>query len=160
MNISKRFIITKDELDNAITYIEYEKRKGFDVKPKKDIDIEHMINVEKMVIINPSLIEKLVDKKCKRTLEKILKMTSIIYTEEDEDDGEAGLNLILNEIRKFKDLLQHKYNEYMKEKEYKLLLKKLEIIENEVKLRKLTITIKRDNKLQEETYEEKKRKGR
>ncbi len=159
MGISKRFIVTKDELDNAITYLEYEKMHGFDVKPKNDITIENMINVEKMVVINPSLIEKLVDKKCKRTLEKILKMTSIIYNEEDDDDGEEGLNLILNEIQKFRQLLKNKYNEYMKEKEYKILLKKLEIIENEVKLRRLTLNIKKDKKLEEQKTE-KKGKGR
>lgn len=158
MGVSKRFVVTKDEITNAISYLEYEKLSGFDVKPKGNITIDDMINVEKMVIINPSLIEKLIDKKCKKTLEKILNMTAYIYNEVDDSDSDEGLNLILNEIAKFKSLLEKKYCEYMKEKKYKLLLKKLEIIENEVKLRKLARDlIIDDNKSLEK---EEKRKGR
>ena len=59
---------------------------------------------------------------------------------------------LLNEIAKFKELLDTKYKEYMKEKEYKLMLKKLEILENEVKLRKLYLNSKENS--------EKKSKGR
>lgn len=141
MSISKRFVITKNDINNAITYLEYEKIKGFDVKPKEDVAFEDMINVSKMVIINPSLIDKLVDKKCKKTLEKIIKMTSIIYDEED-DDSSGQLGFILNEIEKFKQLLEYKYHKYMEEKSCKILLKKLEIIESEVKLRKLSLDMK------------------
>lgn len=136
MAVSKRFIVTKEKLSEAITYLEYEQKKGVSFSPK-DTNFQDMINVSKVVVINPSLIEKLVDKKCKRTLERIIKMTAVIY-EEDDDTG-SGLAFILNEIEKFRQLLQSKYQEYMSQKEYKLYLKKLEIVENEVKLRKLVI---------------------
>ena len=160
MSVSKRFIVTKNELNDAITYLEYEKLHGFDVKPKGKIPMENMINVEKMVVINPSLIEKLVDKKCKRMLERILKMTSVIYNDDADDDSDNnGLNEILNELNKFRNLIQNKYKEYMSQKEYKLLLKKLEIVENEIKLRKLAINIKQDEKLQT-LKDDKKGKGR
>lgn len=159
MSVSKRFVVTKNELNDAITYLEYEKLHGFDVKPKGEVSMENMINVEKMIVINPSLIEKLVDKKCKRMLERILKMTSVIYNDDEDDSDSGGLNEILNEINKFRNLIQNKYKEYMNQKEYKLLLKKLEIVENEIKLRKLAISIKQDEKLQI-LKEEKKSKGR
>ncbi len=134
MGVSKRFVVTKEQIKGAITYLEYERINGVSFKPKKS-DFEDMINVSKVVVINPSLIEKLVDKKCKRTLEKLIKMTGVIYDQDDEE-GDTGLSFILNEIEKFRQLLDSKYKEYMKEKEYKLYLKKLEIIESEVKLRK------------------------
>lgn len=153
MEITKRFVVSKDEKTEVVKYSEYEKLKGYDVKPKKDLKIEDMINVNEMVVINPSLIEKLVDKKCKRSLEKILKMLSVIC-DEDNDDSDTDLSFVLSEIEKFKQLIEHKYKEYMKDKEYKLLLKKLGILESEAKLRRLAIT----NKLKEEP--EKKSKGR
>lgn len=143
MGVSKRFVVTKDNLTDAITYLEYERKKGFSIKPKSNVSFSDMIDVEKMVIINPSLIEKLVDKKCKKTLEKIIRMTSIIY-EDDEDTG-GNLGIILDEIEKFKQLITNKYKEYMKEKEYKVLLKKLDIIESEVNLRKLALTFNNSN---------------
>ena len=154
MKVSKRFVITKDELNDAITYLEYEKIKGFDVKPKKEVEIVDMINVDKMIIINPSLIEKLVDKKCKKALEHILKMTSIIYNVDVDEDADGNLNMILGEIAKFRDLLEHKSHEYIKESEYKLLLKKLDIIKSEVNLRKTALRIRLEQQSQ------KKGKGR
>lgn len=148
--MTKRFVVTKDENTQTITYKEYDSLKGYDFKPKNKLSKEDIINVDEMVIINPSLIEKLISKKCKKTLERILKLISFIY--DDDETGEESVTLALNEIAKFKELLDTKYNEYMKEKEYKLMLKKLEILENEVKLRKLYLNSKENS--------EKKSKGR
>lgn len=128
-----RFVVQKESKMDSITYMEYEKLKGYDFKPKNNIKIEDMINVNKMIIINPSLIEKLIQKKCYKTLEKIIKMLSYIC--EDDSGDDTPLHLALNEIAKFKSLVMGKYKEYMKEEEYKLLLKKVEILENEVKIR-------------------------
>lgn len=148
--MTKRFVVTKDENTQTITYKEYDSLKGYDFKPKNKLSKEDIINVDEMVIINPSLIEKLISKKCKKTLERILKLISFIYN--DDETGEESVTLALNEIAKFKELLDTKYKEYMKEKEYKLMLKKLEILENEVKLRKLYLNSKENS--------EKKSKGR
>lgn len=148
--MTKRFVVTKDENTQTITYKEYDSLKGYDFKPKNKLSKEDIINVDEMVIINPSLIEKLISKKCKKTLERILKLISFIY--DDDETGEESVTLALNETAKFKELLDTKYKEYMKEKEYKLMLKKLEILENEVKLRKLYLNSKENS--------EKKSKGR
>lgn len=148
--MTKRFVVTKDENTQTITYKEYDSLKGYDFKPKNKLSKEDIINVDEMVIINPSLIEKLISKKCKKTLERILKLISFIY--DDDETGEESVTLALNEIAKFKELLDTKYKEYMKEKEYKLMIKKLEILENEVKLRKLYLNSKENR--------EKKSKGR
>ena len=148
--MTKRFVVTKDENTQTITYKEYDSLKGYDFKPKNKLSKEDIINVDEMVIINPSLIEKLISKKCKKTLERILKLISFIY--DDDETGEESVTLALNEIAKFKELLDTQYKEYMKEKEYKLMLKKLEILENEVKLRKLYLNSKENS--------EKKSKGR
>lgn len=150
MEKTKRFVISKNEDTQTITYKEYHNLNGYDFKPKNKLSKEDIINVDEMVIINPSLIKKLISKKCKKTLERILKMISFIY---DEDDtGEESVELALNEMSKFRNLLETKYKEYMEEKEYKLMIKKIEILENEVKLRKLYLNSK--------DMEEKKSKGR
>lgn len=153
MAITKKFVVSKNEKTEVVKYSKYENLKGYDVKPKQDLKIEDMINVNEMVVINQSLIEKLVDKKCKRTLEKILKMLSVIC-DENNGDSDTGLSFVLSEIERFKQLINYKYKEYMKDKEYKLLLKKLEILESEAKLRRLAITNRLKN------APEKKSKGR
>ena len=135
MEPSRKFIVKKDAKTEVITYIEYENLKGFNVKPKHNINFEDMINVEEMIVINPGLIEKLVDKKCKRTFEKIITMISIA-SEEDDDEGDASFMLILDEIERFKNLIINKYKNYIEEKEYETLLKKLEILKAEIERRR------------------------
>ena len=135
MEPSRKFIVKKDAKTEVITYMEYENLKGFNVKPKHNINFEDMINVEEMILINPGLIEKLVDKKCKRTFEKIITMISIA-SEEDDDEGDASFMLILDEIERFKNLIINKYKNYIEEKEYETLLKKLEILKAEIERRR------------------------
>ena len=137
MGLEKKFVVTKDAKTDVITYMEYEKLKGFSVKPKRNVRFEDMINVEKMILINPSLIEKLITKKCTRTFDKIVKMLSIVS--DDDDDDDTGYMLILDEVARFKNLLLNKYKQYMEEKEFELNLKKLEILEQEVERRKNAI---------------------
>ena len=66
----KRFVVKKDAKTDVITYMEYERLKGFNVKPKKNVSFEDMINVESMILINPSLIEKLISMNKINKLEK------------------------------------------------------------------------------------------
>ena len=136
MEPSRKFIVKKDAKTEVITYMEYENLKGFNVKPKHNINFEDMINVEEMIVINPGLIEKLVDKKCKRTFEKIITMISIASEEDDDDEGDASFMLILDEIERFKNLIINKYKNHIEEKEYETLLKKLEILKAEIERRR------------------------
>lgn len=134
MNEEKRFVVKKDAKSDVITYMEYEKLKGFNVKPKDSLNFEDMINVNEMIIINPTLIEKLIDKKCKRTFEKILTIMTII--DDGDSDDDTPFDLVLDELERFKSLVRGKYKEYMKQEKYKLVMKKIEIIEKELNLRK------------------------
>lgn len=138
----KRFVVKKDAKTDVISYVEYDKLKGYTLKPKETKEIDELINVNKIVIINPSLIEKLINKKCRRTLEKIIKMISFL-DEESSDDSNAGL--IIDMIDHFRALIIEKYQEYMDPKEVKILLKKLDILMSEVKLRLYTIEMEYEN---------------
>lgn len=150
MAISRRFVVKKEAHEETITYMEYEKLKGFNVKPKDSLEIEDMINVNEMIVINPGLIEKLVSKKCKRRLEKIILMLSVVYEDEASDDG--TIEMVLDEMEKFKTMLRKKYKDYLKKEEYKLYLKKIEILESEARIR--------INEKRREMHEERGRRGR
>lgn len=134
MSSERKFVVKKDANTDVITYMEYEKLKGFNVKPKDNFNFEDMINVNEMIIINPTLIEKLIDKKCKRTLEKLIMMLSII--DEDDSDDSSNVDIVLDELERFKTLVTNKYEEFMEKEEYKMLLKKIDIIKKELELRK------------------------
>lgn len=126
----RKFVCKKDSRTDVITYMEYSNLKGFDVHPKKDACFDDMINVDSMVVINPSLIEKLIDKKVKRTIDRILVMLSFV-SDEDPD----GCGLVLDEVARLKGLIYEKYKNYVDDKTFRALCKRVQFLEKEVMLR-------------------------
>ena len=55
MKEERKFVVKKDAKTDVITYMEYEKLKGFSVKPKKNVSFEDMINVDEMKIFYSNL---------------------------------------------------------------------------------------------------------
>ena len=101
-----------------------------------------------MVIINPSFINKLIDKNINRKLEKLIKYIIGIY---DADDDPAGnLMLALNEVEKFKREIINKYLAYMNKKQLKDLDQKLKILENQVTMQSYLLN---ESKINNESYE-------
>ena len=86
--ITKRYHIVKDKEDKSITYFEYDKLDGYDLSPKKSVMIEDAINVNKIVIINPSLANKVAKKKIDIKFKKLVRLLNIIF-ESDDDTGTA-----------------------------------------------------------------------
>lgn len=132
--MQRRYAIAKDYKNGEITYIEYEPKKGYGVLPKNHFDTNEIIKVKEMVIINPSLIQKLIQKKCLRTLKKIINLLSIMDESGDVGGGFSGL--ILDELDHFQSLLDGKYQAYMEKEAYEVMLKKIQILKMEVEIRR------------------------
>lgn len=135
--IDKRYFVVKGKKDSAITYFEYDKMEGYDLSPKKNIKIKDAINVNKVVIINPSLMQKVAKKKIDLKFKKLLEFMAIIFDDDDDDDTTSGeaYREGLNEISKLRLEAKVKYQKYMEEEDYKTLEKKLDILEQELNSR-------------------------
>ena len=133
MGTEQKFLVVKTKDSKEIKYFEYDKISGYNIKPNPKLKFQDAINVNKMILINPSLIEKMVDKKVKRKFDYLINLLSVVY-ENDDDTGE-GLKLALNEAEKFRMELCNKYKQYINEEKYNLLLKKIGILEDELYLR-------------------------
>ncbi len=133
MGKEKKFLVIKNKDSKEIKYFEYKKIKGYNITPKKNVRFEDAINVDKMILINPTLIEKMVDKKVKRKFNYLINLMSIVC---DSDSGDSdGLYLAKNEAEKFRMELLNKYKKYIDEQKFDLLEKKLSILEDELDLR-------------------------
>ena len=63
------YLIVKDKKKKQVIYFECNKLNGYQMTAKnKNIKLKDAINVNKMVIINPSFINKLIDKNINRKL--------------------------------------------------------------------------------------------
>lgn len=107
------------------------KLDGLKITPKNNINYE--VEVNSMTLINPSFIEKLLKKKIKRKLDYYLQY--IITVIDDEESDPTGLRQALNDLARYKSIVEYKYRKYLDERYVNLLLKKMEVLEHEIKMK-------------------------
>ena len=131
--LDKKYLIVKEKNDSSITYFEYDNMQGYDLSPKKNVKIKDAINVNKVVIINPSLMNKVANKQLNLKFKRLLQLITVIF--EDDDTSGSVYREGLNEISKLRLEAKTKYFRYMKQEEIDMIEKKLDILEHELKLR-------------------------
>lgn len=134
--------------------IDTKKMRGFKVKPLNNINYDG-VKVDKLLIIKPSFVEKVLKRKTKRKLEMYLEF--IINILESEDGNDSGkINIALNDLNRYKSIIKNNYRVYLDKLYYDTLMKKIDVIEKELKVRKMYL----DMTYQAEIKEEKSRKSR
>ena len=137
MAINQRFLIVKNKDSKEIKYFDYDKIDGYDLKAKKDMSFSDAINVSRVIIINPTFSEKIATRKMNAKFERLVNLMNYVCSEDDGDD-DTNLDIVLDETSKLRRELINKYQKFISDEKIKLMLKKLDIIERELKLRKMT----------------------
>ena len=148
----KNYLLVKNKFNKEIVYINYDRINGFKFNPlnKK----EDSISVNQMVIINPTFIEKVLTRKTKRKLELYLQYI-VELLDDDTDTDITGLRSALNDITRYKDIVKHKYKLYLDERYFELYMKKLSLLEYELKMKILHYKDNIiDSKIKEEYFDE------
>lgn len=146
--------ITKEQ-NTKKAQIEIKKIRGFKIKPLNNVEYEG-VKVNRLLIIKPSFVEKVLKRKTKRKLEKYLEFIISIL---DSDDGNNSgkIAIALNDLTRYKSIIKNNYRVYLDNLYYELLMKKIDVIEKELKVRKMYL----DMSYQEEyQMEEKSRRSR
>ena len=133
----KHYYIHKNNNEKEIVYIDYDKFKGYDFIPKKGMNYEGVI-VNKMVIVNPSMIKKVLQRKIQKKLELYLKLI-INFMNSDDSDSSSTLREALNDLTRYKNIVAFKYQKYLDEKYLRILTKKIEMIEFELASKLISI---------------------
>lgn len=132
-----RYLIVKKKEQKEIVYMEYDKLSGYEVVSKNKKTFQDSINVNRMIVIQPSLIENLVHKKINKQFKKLLTMLTLLF--ETDDETGTALREALNEIEKFRVEVKNKYRDYLSKEELKLYAKKLSLLQEEVQKRLLIL---------------------
>ena len=141
----RHYYINKKASNKEIIYLDFNKIKGFDFSPKNNVKYDGIV-VNKMVIIKPSMIEKVLKKKIRKKLDLYLKLIIKFIESEDGDNGDS-IREALNDLTRYKNIIAYKYRKYLDEKYLKLLIKKISLLEYE-------LNSKLVNYQEEYTYEE------
>ncbi len=145
----KHYYLCKKGNTKEIVYLDYNKLRGFDFEPKNNIKYDGII-VNKMVIIKPSMIEKVLKRKIKRKLDLYLKLI-INFIESDDSDNGTALMEALNDLSKYKSIVNYKYKKYLDEKYLNILNKKISILEYELNSKLIDYKYLEDELTEEKT---------
>jgi len=146
MGNNYKYFVVKDTKDMSITYFEYDKVEGYDLNPKK-VKIRDAIDVNKMIVINPSLIEKLSYKKVTIKFNKLVRMMMYILSDDNNDDSGETYRQALNEVSKLRMEIKTKYNNKLKAEDERMFSNKLNLLEEELKRRLYYIEREYSNEL-------------
>lgn len=134
MAVTSRFLIVKEKNKKEIKYFDYEKLEGYNLTAKKDIHFIDAIDINRVIIINPTFIDKIATRKINNKFNKLITMMQIVCDNDEDETGE-GYRIALNEAEKLKQELRNKYRKFIAEEKLELMIKKIEILEDELKLR-------------------------
>lgn len=129
--MDKGYYISRDNKTKDIIYIDYDRYKGYNITPKNQVKYAG-IKVNKMIIVKPSMIEKVLKRKIKARLDLYLK-TIIEIMDESSSDDSSSIRGAINDLTRFRNIVEYKYQKYLDEKYVSLLKKKIEVLEYELK---------------------------
>lgn len=129
---ARRYLLSRDSKSREIVFLDYNKLGGYEFSPKNSSEYIGL-NVNKMVVIKPSFVEKVLKKKVKRRLDLYLQF--IVNMLNDEDTDPTSLRAVLNDVERFRRTAINKYQRYLDEKYINLLLKKIDLLSHEIKMK-------------------------
>lgn len=119
--------------------IEEKQASIFDINPSlgliltpKNAD-SSLLSVSKLYLLDDGFIRNAVLKRVDKKVNKLLLVYASYVESGDDDSGVMGI--FLDELSKIRLELKIKYRIYLQEKDYELLCKKLDILENATKTR-------------------------
>lgn len=141
---NKHYEIDKQKYDILNGYISWDQIEGFNVKPLNNVLYEG-VKVSHLKVVEPELIKSVLKRKIKIKLNTYLNIL-ISFTEEDDDDSET-YELILNDVELYKNKIINKYAKFLDRRYVKSLLKKVNMVERELKNKLQTLNKEKEVKI-------------
>ena len=124
-----KYVIDKGNNDKKLTYYNVN-IKGLEVCPINEVP-NQTIKVGKVLLVDEKLQNSFIKQRINRKLDKIINFMIRILNDDESSDEDTAM--VLDEINRLKGIIVNKYRHYMKDAEYKALLTKLILIEEEFK---------------------------
>jgi tRNA (guanine37-N1)-methyltransferase len=133
------YLLVKDEKNKEVTYIEYDKLDGLDITPRNDAKRDDVINVTKMILVKPSFIEKVIKLKIENKVKALIDKLNDSIEENDDDK----MQLLIDDLERYQTYIVSNYLKYITIEYRELVLKKIQLMINELKIRRhLRVNVK------------------
>ncbi len=127
------YFLTKEKKTNSIIYLEYD-LDGYSFMPKNN---KKYLDVQKIIIINPTLIDKILTIKFNVTFKKLAYMIMLLLESDDTTDG--FIDIALDEISKTRGIVLNKYQKFLTKEKELLFLNKLRMLESQLRIKQIQI---------------------
>ena len=128
----KRYVCEKEYKDMVSCDLDFTEINGFKIRPKNKVKYDG-IEVNKLTIVSPYLIDNVLKRKTKRKLNLYLQF--LFTSLEDDDTTGDDLGLILEDTKRYKTIIINKYSKFLDVNYIKELLLRVTFIEEELKMR-------------------------
>ena len=128
-----KYIIIKDKDDNRKLYMERE-INGYKFKPKMN---DKYLKVNDVKVMDEEMIDNILTIKFNKMFKKLLTISLKVINSDDADEGDT--QLALDEVEMVREILLNKYQKFLNQEKETLFLKKLRVIENQLRMKQVMI---------------------
>lgn len=137
--MSKYYVIMKTS-STVSCYLSESNVDGFHIKPQNNVEYDG-VEVSRLTVVEPSLIENVLKRKITKKLDAYLKYLISVLNTDDDDTDPDDLNLVINDLQRYKQIIMNRYSKYLDPYYIRMLLSKVKLVEDELK-RKIKATQK------------------
>ncbi len=124
-----KYVIDRKQEKMKLMYYDV-KMDGLDVEPINNVKNLN-IKAKKVKLVDKKLRESYIKQRINKKINKIISFMMRIINDDDTSEDDVGI--VLDEMNRLKGIIVNKYKEYINASEYKSLLSKLIMIEDEFK---------------------------
>ncbi len=126
--------------------------KGFSYPLKKSKNSTWKI--KELIIVNPDIISALISHNFDKKFQKIVEL---FFSSNDYDEDSTGTSLMmaLDEVAHLRTIIINKYKRYLKKEKEEEFLKKLKVLENELRVKIIDFKLIKEQSLVHNNIEEK-----
>ncbi len=107
---------------------------GYDFRPRNNAN---HVTISKVTIVDNLMIDKILSVKFDQTFRKLIALAMKVLNDDDASDDDV--RIVLDEEKLIKEILQNRYAKYLRHEKEVLFLKKLKVIENEMRMKQIAI---------------------
>ena len=127
------YLINKKHCDDLV--ISIKEFDGYKFKPKSTNG--KYIKVNEVTVVDRVMIDKILSMKFDKSFKQLVALALRVINDDNADDAEA--EIVLDEVELVRQILLNRYQKFLSHEKEQLFLKKLRIIENEIRVKQVQI---------------------
>ena len=127
------YLINKRHKDDSV--VKFKDIDGYTFRPR--VSKNDYIKVKEVTIVEPQMIDRILSTKFDKSFKKIVELAMIVVNNDDADEGDC--ELVIDQAELLREILLTRYQKFLSYEKEQLFLKKLRLIENEMRMKQVQI---------------------